>query len=155
MAVYMVSPMPAGGQRHPVPVVELGILREDEPLELLEGVLVEMGPRGPVHAGSSALLADALREAYRGRGSVREEKPIAVDEYNLPEPDIAVVRGRAESYSQRHPGGANIVVLVELAAAPRRLTANGSGGRGGQVAMIDATGQGLGTRVLGSGALDG
>jgi Uma2 family endonuclease len=90
-----------------------GIIGEDEPVELLEGVLVEMSPQGPIHSESTARLADRLRAAYAGRARVREEKPLAASVYSLPEPDIAVVRDG--SYLAHHPGGADAILVIELA----------------------------------------
>jgi len=96
-------------------MVAAGIIREDEPVELLEGVLVEMSPQGPIHAEGTTNLADRLRAAYAGRARVREEKPMAVGIYSLPEPDIAVVRGGSGVYVDHHPTGADAILVVELA----------------------------------------
>jgi Uma2 family endonuclease len=46
---------------------------------------------------------------------VREEKPLATGQHNLPEPDIAVVQLRADEYSTSHPTGREAVLVVELA----------------------------------------
>jgi len=96
-------------------MVDAGILREDEPIELLDGLLVEMTPQGPLHASATSGLADRLRAAYAGRASVREEKPIEASKVSLPEPDIAVVRGASGAYAARHPGGGDTILVVELA----------------------------------------
>jgi Uma2 family endonuclease len=96
-------------------MVALGIVREDEPVELLGGVLVEMSPQGPIHAVATTRLADRLRGTYFGRAHVREEKPLAAGTYSLPEPDIAVVRGDVGAYAERHPTGADAILVVELA----------------------------------------
>jgi Uma2 family endonuclease len=96
-------------------MVDLGIFRKDEPVELLEGLLVEMSPQGPLHAEATTRLGDKLRSVYLGRARVREEKPLAAGPYSLPEPDIAVVRGEAGAYSARHPTGADAILVVELA----------------------------------------
>jgi Uma2 family endonuclease len=96
-------------------MVAAGIVREDEPVELLEGVLVEMSPQGPIHAEATTNLAERLRAAYAGRARIREEKPLAAGTYNLPEPDVAVVRGGPGVYADRHPTGADVILVVELA----------------------------------------
>jgi Uma2 family endonuclease len=101
-------------------MVEAGILGEDEPVELLDGVLVEMSPPGPEHVDATINLAERLREAYVGRGRIREEKPLAAGAYSLPEPDIAVVRGAAGTFAKRHPTGAEAVLVVEIAWSSQR-----------------------------------
>jgi Uma2 family endonuclease len=101
-------------------MVELGIVGEDEHVELLDGALVEMTPKGPEHADTTTMLADRLRGAYVGAGRVREEKPLAVDAYNLPEPDITVVRGGPGAYAHHHPTGPEAVLVVELSWSSQR-----------------------------------
>ncbi len=96
-------------------MVDAGILGKNEPVELLDGVLVEMSPQGPIHAASISGVADRLRTAYAGRATVREEKPLAAGPYSLPEPDIAVVRGRPGDYMTGHPGSPDVIVAIELA----------------------------------------
>jgi Uma2 family endonuclease len=100
-------------------MVEEGIVGEDEHLELLDGALVEMSPKGPEHAGTTMQVADRLRAAYSGVARVREEKPLTIDAYNLPEPDIAVVRG-SDRFLRRHPTGPETVLVIELAWSSQR-----------------------------------
>lgn len=102
-------------------MVETGILGEDEHVELLEGALVEMSPQGPEHASAISVLADRLREIYVGHARVREEKPLSIGPYSLPEPDIAVVRGKAEAYARKHPVGGECVLVVETAFSSQRI----------------------------------
>jgi Uma2 family endonuclease len=105
-------------------MVEAGILDEDEPVELLDGVLVEMTRQGPKHSSGVGRLADRLRRVYEGRALVREEKPILASAYSLPEPDISIVRGSYDDYAERHPTGADTLLVVKVAlsshAADRR-----------------------------------
>ncbi len=95
-------------------MVETGILRPDEPLELLEGRLVRVSPQGPPHASVVGLLAEKLRAAYGTGYALREEKPLELPD-SLPEPDVAVVRGTQLDYAARHPNGADAVLVVEVA----------------------------------------
>jgi len=98
-------------------MVEAGILGEDEPVELLDGMLVEMSPPGAEHVDATINLAERLREVYVGRGRVREEKPLAAGAYSLPEPDIVVLRG---AVAKRPPTGAEAVLVVEIAWSSQR-----------------------------------
>jgi Uma2 family endonuclease len=96
-------------------MVAAGIVGEDEPVELLDGLLVEMSPQGPVQSEATANLADRLRVAYAGRARVREEKPLSAGTHSLPEPDVAVARGQTGTYAVRHPTGEDTILVVELA----------------------------------------
>ncbi len=43
---------------------------------------------------------------------MREQHPLAVDDYSEPEPDVAVVRGAIRDYMEAHPTSAVLVVEV-------------------------------------------
>ncbi len=51
--------------------------------------------------------------------TVRNQMPLALDENSEPEPDVAVVPGKARDYTQAHPTTA--VLVVEVADATLRL----------------------------------
>jgi Uma2 family endonuclease len=101
-------------------MLEAGILRPDEPVELLEGRLVLVAPQGPPHASTVALLGDRLRSAYGTGLAVREEKPIELLD-SLPEPDLAVVRGSHLDYGSRHPHAHEVVLAVEVAVTSQAM----------------------------------
>ena len=97
-------------------MVNAGIVSEDEPLELINGRLVHVVPQGPEHSTLTTRLRGLLLAAYRDQAViVREEKPLAVDEYSLPEPDLAVVRGVTADYAAAHPAASDVVLAVEVA----------------------------------------
>src|SRR5262249_10122837 len=90
-------------------LIELGVLHEDEPIELLAGRLVV---REPQHA------AEALRTAFGAAWMVRVRLPLALDDESEPEPDVAVVRGAPRDYLREHSSTA--VLVVEVAHASLR-----------------------------------
>jgi Uma2 family endonuclease len=95
-------------------MVELDVLSEDEPVELLHGVLTAVSPKSPVHGEVMARLMRWLAPLLAsGTYDVRTEHPLVVpDHTSLPEPDIAVVaRG---NYSTRHPSTALLVIEVAV-----------------------------------------
>ncbi len=95
-------------------LVELGILHEDEPIELIGGQMVVAEPKGTPHSTSVGLTAEALRAAF-GRGwVVRVQDAIALDDESEPEPDVAVVPGQWRDYRAEHPS--RPVLIVEVAA---------------------------------------
>jgi Uma2 family endonuclease len=102
-------------------MAELGILGEDEPLELLDGELVIVSPQNPRHAACLAALTERLVEAYRGVAHVRPQVPLDARPHSLPEPDLAVVKGRPSDYSERHPGGREALLVIEIARTSHQL----------------------------------
>jgi Uma2 family endonuclease len=93
-------------------MVAAGVLDEDTPVELLDGILVAVSPKSAEHQAAVTLLLRWLR-ALDDRYDLRVEGPLAVpDEASLPEPDLAVVQ-RAEDL-HRHPTTALLVVEVAV-----------------------------------------
>jgi Uma2 family endonuclease len=91
---------------------ELGILPEDEPVELIDGHLIVAEPKGRPHVTAVALTADALRRAFGAGWYVFQQDPIALDDDSEPEPDVAVVPGGPLDYLADHPAGPVLVVEV-------------------------------------------
>jgi Uma2 family endonuclease len=101
-------------------MVEAGIVGEDEHVELLDGAFVEMGPQGVPHSRALLLLGERLRVAFHDRAHVREQQPLVASTFNLPEPDIAVIRGQITDYPE-HPTGHDAVLAVEIAWSSHRI----------------------------------
>ncbi|MBA2321966.1 MAG: Uma2 family endonuclease, partial [Deltaproteobacteria bacterium] len=95
-------------------MVETGILGEDEPVELLDGELVTVTPQGPMHRALAVVVHDLLRAAFGEGVHVQDHSPIAAEPYSLPEPDVAVIRGAARDFLERHASGADVVLAVEI-----------------------------------------
>lgn len=95
--------------------VKAGIF-EGQPIELLNGALIEMSPEGIPHAGLSSDAADYLRSQLGSLVKVREAKPITLPNDSEPEPDIAIVKPLGDLYkTERHPQVADIFWVMEYA----------------------------------------
>ena len=99
---------------------EVGVLRPDERVELIDGQIVAMSPQGPVHSALLARIATRFVELFpRDRSCVRPQSTIALGEDYAPEPDIAVVEGRCEDHERELPRSA--LLVVEVAETSVRL----------------------------------
>jgi Uma2 family endonuclease len=98
-------------------MAEVGILLEDDPVELIEGELLEMAAVGVPHIGTVMALNQLLVVATLGRAMVSVQSPVRLDRYNEPEPDIALLRPRADRYQAGQPPcPADILLLIEVAS---------------------------------------
>jgi Uma2 family endonuclease len=88
---------------------------------LLDGVILEQGPMDPPHAIALELLLDALRKVFATGWRIRAQMPLAVDAFNDPLPDAAVVRGTPRD-STTHPTTADLVVEVSDSTLQLDLT---------------------------------
>src|SRR5262245_2090886 len=95
-------------------MIEAGILTPEDKVELLENYVVLKMPRNPPHDSTiQRLLRPILRPLPDG-WDVRIQSAIELPD-SQPEPDFAVVRGSAADYETRHPGPADIGLLIEVA----------------------------------------
>jgi hypothetical protein len=96
-------------------LAEVGILSEDDHVELLDGQIVEMTPIGPEHAGCVDALLRVLSRRVGDTAMVRGQNPVVLGTRWEPEPDVAVLKPRADGYRTAHPGPGDILLVIEVA----------------------------------------
>lgn len=100
-------------------MVDAGIIRPDEHVQLLAGEIVTMIPQNRSHAIAVRLAQRALETCFPpDRFDVQSQLPLALGGDSLPEPDVAVVAGSARDYPD-HPSTA--LIVVEVADSTLRL----------------------------------
>jgi Uma2 family endonuclease len=90
-----------------------GILGEDDPVELLEGLLVVKMPKNPPHRVATRLTESALEHLIPEGWYVDTRGPITTED-SEPEPDVVVVRGDPRRYLDRHPGPPDVALVTEV-----------------------------------------
>jgi len=91
-------------------LIEIGLLQEDDPIELIEGRLVVAEPQHDPHARAVELVAEALRLALGRSWRIRVQLPLALGPDSEPEPDVSVGRGTPRDAPSGHPTTAALVV---------------------------------------------
>jgi Uma2 family endonuclease len=94
-------------------LIELGILTENDHLELLDGYLVEKMPHDPIHDGTIQLVEDAIRRILPSNWCVRVQSAVTLSG-SEPEPDLGVARGDKRTYLGRHPNATDFGIVVEV-----------------------------------------
>ncbi len=108
-------------QRHRLTVAEYhrmgeaGIFAPDIHVELIEGEVTDMPPIGSLHAGTVDYIADAFRSACARQAIVRTQSPVFLNLHSEPQPDVALLRPRADFYRSAHPTPADVFLIVEVA----------------------------------------
>jgi Uma2 family endonuclease len=100
-------------------LIDHGLLDEDDPIELLDGLLLVKEPQASLHRTSILLVAKALERAFGEGWFVQTQSPIVLDDRSEPEPDVCVVRGSPRDYVEAHPR--RPVLVVEVAQSGLRL----------------------------------
>ena len=74
-------------------LIDHGFLDEDDPIELLDGLLLVKEPQHSPHRTAVLLVAKALERGFGEGWFVQTQSPIILDDRSEPEPDVCVVRG--------------------------------------------------------------
>jgi Uma2 family endonuclease len=93
-------------------MVELGLLRPDERVQLIAGEIFTMTPQNSPHAAAIGKTERALLSAFGELCWVRIQMPLILDPDSKPEPDLAVVTGSPSDYVKEHPRKALLIVEV-------------------------------------------
>ena len=96
-------------------MAEVGILKPEERVELIEGEIVVMPPIGPEHADDVDIFNGIFARYAPGRYRIRIQNPIRLGDHSEPEPDVALVRHRLEGYRTAHPTPADVLLIIEVA----------------------------------------
>src|SRR5229473_8289146 len=100
-------------------LIDHGFLNEDDPIELLDGLLLVKEPQHSPHRTAVLLVAKALERAFGEGWFVQTQSPIILDDRSEPEPDACVVRGSPRDYAHAHP--TRPALVVEVAQSRLRL----------------------------------
>ena len=96
-------------------MAEAGILTRQDRVELIDGEIIDMNPIGSPHAGKTNRLARLFAKAAAdGHVLTSVQNPLRLDAYNEPEPDLMLLRPRADDYETSHPSAADVFLLVEV-----------------------------------------
>ena len=93
---------------------EAGALSEK--VELLRGLVVTKMPKSPLHEFVAQKLMLLLLALVPKAFQVRHEGPLTLRD-SEPEPDLSIVRGRPEDWTEAHPSTAQLVIEVAVTSA--------------------------------------
>ncbi|REJ90465.1 MAG: Uma2 family endonuclease [Planctomycetota bacterium] len=93
---------------------ESGLLSENDRVELLEGWIVPKMTHNPPHDVCVQLVHEAVSALLPEGWTIRVQSSISTHD-SEPEPDLAVVKGPVRRYTDHHPTGDEIAMLVEAA----------------------------------------
>ena len=99
-------------------LIDHGFLDEDDPIELLDGLLLVKEPQPSPHRTAVLLVAKAVERAFGGGWFVQTQSPIILDDRSEPEPDVCVVRGSPRDYVDSHPTRPALIVEIAQSGLP-------------------------------------
>src|SRR5579884_4487975 len=96
-------------------MIETGVIREGERVELIEGEIVEMAAMGARHAKSVRDSTVAFVRALSPDIVVNPQLPIHLAPGSDPEPGLVLAHGPSARYRGRHPNPSDIFLTIEVA----------------------------------------
>lgn len=94
---------------------EIGVISENERVELIRGEIIEMAAIGVRHASCVNRLVNLLIKLLEERIILAPQNPIELGDTSQPQPDIALLRPRADFYQTSFPQAGDIFLLIEVA----------------------------------------
>lgn len=95
-------------------LAELGFLGENDRVELIRGQIVEMTAKGTAHEVCITKLLRELPKLIGDRATLRCQSPLVLPTDSEPEPDLTIVRNRADDYLSSHPKPADTLLVIEI-----------------------------------------
>ncbi len=99
-------------------MAEAGVFSGHPRVELIEGEILEMAAIGGRHIGAVMALTELFVRAAAGRFKVCVKNSLRLDDRSEPEPDVVLLRPRADRYRiGQPPMAADAVLVVEVAGS--------------------------------------
>jgi Uma2 family endonuclease len=93
---------------------DVRIFDEPERIELVDGFLLRKKRKSPEHCYATNRLRRTIADLLGAGWFANTGGPIRIPDHDEPEPDVSVVRGSIEDYRHRHPGPADVGLVVEV-----------------------------------------
>src|SRR5579859_7215942 len=95
-------------------MAEVGILGEDDRVELIDGEVRLTSPYSTAHV-AIVLRYNAFLSPQVGKAAIASvHNPILLNNFSEPQPDIAFLRYRDDFYAKAAPTAADVLLLIEV-----------------------------------------
>lgn len=99
---------------HYYKLVECGVLEEAPGTELIDGQIFRLPKPTPRRSAVMTYLLNYLAPQLTDRAMVRTRSAIVIDDFNEPEPDIAIVSDERKRFAAEHPTAEDTFVLMAV-----------------------------------------
>ncbi|MFM9949000.1 MAG: Uma2 family endonuclease [Saprospiraceae bacterium] len=97
-------------------MAEVGIL-PDRGIELINGEIIEMSPIGGKHVTIVNRLNKLLNSILGDNAIISVQNPVIVSDLSEPEPDISILKYRADFYDGQTPTAQDALLVIEVAGS--------------------------------------
>jgi Uma2 family endonuclease len=101
-------------------MAEVGVLEPDARVELIEGEIIDMASMGSWHCGTVDWLNEMFCVYLREHSNIRIQGAVRLSRFSEPQPDVALLKRRADFYRDAHPGARDTLLIVEVSDSSLR-----------------------------------
>ena len=101
-------------------MAEIGVLAPDARVELIEGEIIDMAPIGKDHTSVVDQLTRLFVRAVGDDAIVRVQGSVRLSDFSEPEPDLVLLRPRADFYRGRYANGDDTLLVIEVSDSTLR-----------------------------------
>jgi Uma2 family endonuclease len=94
-------------------IIELGILTENDRVELIRGEILEKMSIGELHASVVMRLNRLFQDLFSTRAIVAVQSPVVLAD-SEPEPDVTLLAPKDDFYASGKPSSADVLLVVEV-----------------------------------------
>lgn len=95
-------------------MIDAGIFRADDAVELLEGRIYRLATKTPAHSTATRRTVQAIRQLMPPDLFVETHQPVTTVD-SEPTLDVAIIRGDIDEFARRHPAGQDVPLAIEVA----------------------------------------
>lgn len=103
---------------------EVGILQEDDRIELIDGSLIVTSPIGSRHFAAVNKISRIFIKRLEEKALLSPQNPFILSEYSVPEPDIVLCKPRDDFYRDALPRSEDVLLVIEIADFSLRFYQN-------------------------------
>lgn len=96
-------------------MIEAGILTKYDHVELIKGEIIQMAAIGRRHASCVNRLAELFFLRLAQAVTIGVQNPVELDDNSEPQPNLSILRRRADFYKAGHPQPEDVLLLIEVA----------------------------------------
>jgi len=96
-------------------MAKAGIFGPEDRVELIDGEVIQMCPIGDRHAGSVNRINRLFVTSFRDGAVISVQNPLQLSNYTEPEPDVVVLKPRADDYAGKKVRAEDALLVVEVA----------------------------------------
>ncbi|NEX22957.1 Uma2 family endonuclease [Thiorhodococcus mannitoliphagus] len=96
-------------------MIDAGVFRDGDRVELIDGEMRDMTPIGPPHGSSTDRLTMLFAPAFADVAIVRVQGALVLDDGTEVYPDLMLLKLRQDRYAKAHPVGDDALLVIEVA----------------------------------------